>query len=101
MYFSLHLKVQAAKLSGFRLGEDYVFFANKIEAKELRDEDTGEIDDEDKEKLRNYEPETCGWTSPLTDWDTADQKNMLRENNDLRFLKILKGGWKPKKAKAV
>jgi len=82
--------------SNFELNKTYVFFAEKLLEADLRDEDTGLIDDGDREKIGNYEPRVCSWTTLLSDWNTEWYRSQLKEFKDEGFLKLLKKGAKPK-----
>lgn len=82
--------------SNFEVNKTYVFFAEKLIADDLRDEDTGLIGEQNKQKIGQYEPRVCSWTTLLSDWDTKWYRERLKEEKDEAFLKLLKGGRKPK-----
>ena len=85
--------------SNFKLNETYVFFSNKMQADEVGHYENGKVAAEEREKIGNYEPETCSWTTTLTNWKSNAFKEQLKEYKDEDFFKIINTGKKPKSNK--
>jgi hypothetical protein len=76
--------------SNFTLNETYIFFANKISSSKVARYENGEIAEGEKEKIGNYEPRTCSWTSTLKYWNSPEARESLKEYKDEKFLRLLK-----------
>lgn len=91
------MKGTSCESSSYKVGETYLFFMDQLTEANLRDEDSGALREEDKEKIGHYQARVCSWTSPLSDWKTERTRTLLKDYKDEKFLKMIGKGRKPRK----